>query len=192
MFHQLWLAWATGSGKDTVIDEVLIPLWYVSIRTSDMLRREIPKIFPKITDASWLSPTKLAQLGKKIRRDYGEDYFTQLAMQEGLYDPLSIVNWLRRKEEFNAIHTAGGWVILVISDTAKSVERVLDIRRRASDMSLSREEIWEHIQQEKKDLDSLKDRADLVLWNEFPTKGKFLEYAKRQITAFIETESERE
>jgi len=57
-----------------------------------MLRGEILKIFPKITDVHALSPTRLAQLGKKIRRDYGEDYFTQLAMQKAVYEPYSIVN----------------------------------------------------------------------------------------------------
>lgn len=155
-----------------------------------MLKQEIPKRFPKIIDASWLPPTKLAQLGKKIRRDYGEDYFTQLAMQQLLHDPYKIVNWLRRKEEFDAIHTAGGWVILVISDIAKSVERVLDVRQRASDMSLSRNELWKHIQQEKKDLDFLKNEADVVLWNVFSTKEKFIEYARKQITTFLEIQNE--
>ncbi len=113
-------------------------------------------------------------------------------MQGTVYEPLIIVNWLRRKEEFDAIHTAGGRVILVISDIEKSVERVLDIRQRASDMVLSREEIWKHIQQEKKDLDCLRRQADLVLWNEFPTKEKFIEYAKRQIMTFLEADEDWE
>lgn len=192
MFHLLWLAGATGSWKDTVIDEVLMPLWCVSVRTSDVLKREIPKRFPKITDISSLPPTKLAQLGKIIRKDSGEDYFTQLAIQEIIYEPYKIVNWLRRKEEFDAIHTANGWVILVISDITKSVERILNVRKRTSDMSISRDEILGHIKQEKEVLDNLKTKADLVLWNVFSTKERFVKYAKRQITTFLEQEDKKE
>jgi len=74
----------------------------------------------------------------------------------------------------------------VISDIAKSVERVMDIRQRASDMTLSRDEIWKHIRKEKKDLDCLREEADLVLWNDFSSKEEFVHYAKAQIRAFME------
>jgi len=74
----------------------------------------------------------------------------------------------------------------VISDIAESVERVMDIRKRASDITLSRDEIWKYIKKEKKDLDCLRSRADLVLWNDFSTKEKFVHYARAQIMAFME------
>gem|GEM_PF-3790070 len=61
-------------------------------------------------------------------------------------------------------------MILVISDITRSVQRVLEVRQRASDMSISRDDILAHIRQEKKDLDCLRVRADLILWNEFSTR----------------------
>ncbi|MEI6710716.1 MAG: hypothetical protein WCK88_00085 [bacterium] len=59
-------------------------------------------------------------------------------------------------------------------------------------MKVSRDEIEAHIKKEKKDLDFLKQKADLVLWNEFPTKERFIEYARRQISTFLERENEWE
>lgn len=111
-------------------------------------------------------------------------------MQKNLYEPNKIVNWLRRKEEFDAIHEAGGQVILVISDISRSVRRVVEGRQRASDMVISRDEILAHIKQEKENLEYLRKKADLVLWNEFSTREKFVQYARALIMSFLEQEDE--
>jgi len=189
MISLLWIAWATGSGKNTVIEEILRPLWFVSFRTSDMLKREIPKKFPKITDIDWLTPTKLAQLKKIIWRENWEDCLIQLALLDSLHEPQSIVDWLQSREEFDAIHTAGWWVILTISDIAKSVKRALDAHKRtATVVNTSWDEIRRRIKKEKKELDCLRNNADLVLLNNFSTSESFIEYARRQITDFLEQE----
>ena len=150
-----------------------------------MLRQAIRLLFDKEGNPDDMSPAELAQLGIKIRERYGQDYFTQLAIKQPITTDLRVVNGLRRKEEFRAIHDAGGKVILVITDIAVSVDRVLSIRQRKTDLLMTRDEILRHIQDEKNDLDPLTAEADVVIVNNFWSAEEFLANARQQIKTLI-------
>lgn len=164
----LWVAGATASGKDTFIDEVLTPLWFTALKTSAMLRRTIPLFYDWIEeDVNDMSPVRLNELGTGIREVHGEDFFTQLAIHEEIAWEKRVINGIRRREEFDAIHRNKGIVVLVVSSVKESLRRALKIRQRWIDKGIDQVSLREHIKREKRELDPLSSKADLVLLNNF-------------------------
>lgn len=183
----LWVAGATASGKDTLIDEVLSPLWFVSLKTSSMLRRAIPLFYPEIReDVNLISPIRLNELGTGIRAVHGQDFFAQLVIHEEIEWSRKVINGIRRWEEFDAVHQNDGLVILVASSVKEALRRVIEVRQRSIDKSISRTILEEHIAREKEELDQLSPRADLVLVNNFKTKTRFINFSRWKMQAFFE------
>ncbi|MBP7806096.1 hypothetical protein KA057_00255 [Candidatus Gracilibacteria bacterium] len=178
----LGVAGATASGKDTLIDKVLSPLGFVSLKTSSMLRRAIPLFHHGIQEnVADMSPVRLDELGTEIREVHGQDFFTQLAIHENILGTQRVVNGMRRGEEFDAIHQNNGLVVLVISGIQESVRRALEVRQRGIDRNINKTSLRDHIKREKKELDDLSSRADLVLVNNFKTKEEFIDFARGKI-----------
>lgn len=178
----LWVAGATASGKDTLIDEVLSPLWFVSLKTSSMLRRAIPLFYEWIKeDISNMSPVRLNELGTGIREVHGPDFFTQLAIHEPILWTQRVINGIRREEEFDAIHQNNGHVILVVSSIKEALRRAMEVRQRWIDKTVNKNSLRQHIIREKRELDPLSFKADLVLINNFKTKEEFIDFARRKI-----------
>jgi ribose 1,5-bisphosphokinase PhnN len=178
----LWVAGATASGKDTLIDEVLSPLWFISIKTSSMLRRAIPVFYDWIQEnVDGISPVKLNELGTGIREVHGQDFFTQLAIHEPISWTQRVINGIRREEEFDAIHSNNGRVILVISSTKEALRRAIEVRQRWMDQTVNKSSLRQHIWREKREVDPLSYKADLVLVNDFKTKEEFIDFARWKI-----------
>lgn len=178
----VWVAGATASGKDSIIDEVFEPLGYMSIKTSSMLRRAIPLFYEWFSsDVDALLPKQLNELGTGIREVHGQDFFTQLAIHEDIPWTQRVINGIRRWEEFDAIHDNNGRVILIISEVEASIDRALTVRQRPIDVESGQESLRQHIVREKEELDWLSEKADLILINNFSTKEDFIVYAREKI-----------
>lgn len=176
----IWCAWWTSAGKDEFINGVLLPLGFTARKTSDMLRWAIPAFFG--TDFSWdvksLSPVELNEYGGKIREVHGQDIFTMLAIHEDTGNENRVINWVRRAEEFSAIHKYGGRVILIMCDVDTAVKRVIE-RKRLIDQRVDEEAIRAHIIREQDTLHRARNWADAILTNNFWTVDEFIDYAGR-------------
>lgn len=76
-------------------------------------------------------------------------------------------------------------VILIISSVEEAVRRVIEIRGRLIDKNIDVATIRRHIDREKKELDGLLPKTDLVLVNDFPTKSGFVDFSRQRIVEFL-------
>lgn len=69
-------------------------------------------------------------------------------------------------------------MILVVSSIKEALRRAIEVRQRGIDQAVNKNSFRQHIRREKRELDPLSIKADLVLVNNFKTKEEFIDFAR--------------
>lgn len=150
-----------GAGKDTAADYIEKKYGYQIISFRDLVK--------EVTEKAGLEPNRenLQLTGKKYRKKYGSDYFSQLAVKKAKAFEKSILKEMRTKEDVELPKKVFGKSMTVINIGADKKNRFERLKKRAR--LGDPKSIEEFEKQEKKEADlgytNAIDFADITIQN---------------------------